>query len=351
MALAPSVAHAQLGLRGSRGGDDQYKRRAERFRIHRSIGAQHRSRIRSRSLVLGRGASLPGAMHDNPLILNREYGLLRGTRGPADRAGRSLRSLRLLNVNSAIVRAVIDIPRASDFRTAPKLDWTTEEVLTALRRDRTTTSLALAEPARGIGIAARYRRKLQARADASFKGGAANFRGAMKADISIKRSSLLSEARHSFEVVVQIEPEKPRGYLAQSLVAYQNGDYNSAVVNIEFGLKRGLTLEAIRVDRESFFEDASDWQRTLDRINRSARSSQDANVHLMLAYLSFLNNDNHAAYSAAEAAEGLLKAALEEFAEKQEDPSAVTETSIEHAKRFRRLLGEAIDAPTKTGPA
>lgn len=352
----PSRARAQLSLGRDASSRAEYRRRAQQFMVNQSLSDNYRDRIRSNSALFGRRGSYDGrSMHSRPLILSRDYGLFNYDIRPMDRAGRWLSAYRLFDLRSEIASASIDLAQASDNDIDDALGWTTDEVLTALRRDRTTTSLALAEPAHGLGAADRMQAKLATKADESFRDCAASFRTALetKAEDREKRNALIAAARSYGEIVIQLEYDRPRGYLAEVLIAYKSGDLNTALVSLELGIRRADTPESLDVDREAFFGQSREWEEMVDSSRETARSTDNPRLHLLQAYFAFLNGDYVAARSSAERAIQGLKTQLREAQENdeiaEENAGYRREKSVEYAEHFRDLISEKLNAPRGGG--
>lgn len=349
----PAVARAQLGLSGGTGRGD-YRRRAEQFMTNRGLGETYRSRIRSNSVLFGRSSSYMRSTHTMPLIMSEQYGLISDREiGPRDRAGRWLRGYRLFDIRSQIASSSVDLPQATDYHGESFLGWTTDEVLSAQRRNRPTAALALAEPARSLGAAERMATKLDDRADESFRACAEKFRNALDTDDRLKRNQLIAEARNEAGIVMQLDYDSPRGYLADAIIAYQTGDFNKSLVVLELGIRRGDTLASLDIDREAFFGDNRAWEEMVDQANIAARSSDNARILLLQAYLSFLSGNLDSARSAADRAVQTLETQLRNATEEEEAADEIAgisrQASVDRAKHFRDLLAERIANPKGAG--
>ncbi|MCA9254377.1 MAG: hypothetical protein KDA33_02015 [Phycisphaerales bacterium] len=354
MALTPLLAHAQLGLGGSRNPQDEYRRRTAQFISNRSLGEIYRNRIKSSNLLFGQNTtSYMRGLHKRPLIFTQDYGLFQRDLRPTDYAGRWLDNYRAVRINSSLVMSSINLPSASDYDTTDIAGWTTDEVLSTMRKDRPTAALALAEGAPSLGPADRMMDRLEQKSSEAFRDCAAAFRAAMETDDVEKRNNFIAEARTNAEIVIQLEFDRPRGYLAEALIDYQSADFNAALVNLELGIRKADTIDSLDINAKDFFGTSRAWEEMLDSIAQAANVSESPRIHLMQSFLAYLNGDLITAQSAAERTiRGLdaeLKAATKEDEIAEENAGYRRETSIEYAEHFRDLIEEKIKSPKKPG--
>ncbi|HPF37313.1 MAG TPA: hypothetical protein P5081_08945 [Phycisphaerae bacterium] len=354
MGLTPALSHAQLGLGAERNPQDEYRRRTAQFMANRSLGQIYRSRMKSSNILFGQApTSFMRGLHKRPLIFTEDYGLFRHDLRPSDYAGRWLDNYRAVRIDSSLVLSSINMPHATDYDTTDIAGWTTDEVLSAMRKDRPTAALALAERAPSLGPADRMHDRLEQKSIDSFHDCAATFRAAMETDDGEKRNQLINEARKHAEIVIQLEFDRPRGFLAEALIDYQSADFNAALVNLELGIRKADTIESLDINAKDFFGTSRAWEEMLDNIAKAANASESPRIHLMQSYLAFLNGDLITAQSAAERTiEGLkaeLSAATKDDEIAEENAGYRRETSIEYAEHFRDLIVEKTKAPKKAG--
>lgn len=349
-AVFPASAWAQLGLSQFDRSDADYRKRAARFMTNRSAAQTYRERIRSNTILFGRDVFM-STRNRRPLIMDPQFGLFTRPIAPTDRAGLGLRQYRLFDLQSQIANYSIDLPQATDYFNEDELGWTTEEVLTALRRHRSTATLALAEPAPELGTGGRMERKLDSKADEYYKVCAAKFREALQEKDRKKRSQLMAEARSRCDIVMQLDIDNPRGYLANAIIAYDSQEFNTALVSLELGIRRAKTLDALRIDRTAFFGDSPKWDRMVEQVNLTAQSSDNPRVLILKAYLAFLNNELDNARTAADQAARELKTRMRKATKEDEAAEEIagysSETSVTYAEHFRDLLDEKLE-PRKT---
>ncbi|MBN2563718.1 MAG: hypothetical protein JXQ75_22600 [Phycisphaerae bacterium] len=166
--------------------------------------------------------------------------------------------------------------------------------------------------------------RLQNKADENFELGFAHF-----------RCGELVDARNCFEMVRDIERDRPRGYIADVFVSCKGQDFHRAIVSLLRALERAETLEDLKIEGfiEKLFggEDVEAQERGFRRVTESlnlfVNSNPDApRLNMLLAYYAWLNGDLQTAIAAAEIAE---KVEMEE--------------SAPHVAKFHRLLIEARD--------
>ena len=154
--------------------------------------------------------------------------------------------------------------------------------------------------------------------------------------ITYFRESDYPRARHYFDMARDVWHEKPRCYLALTLVAQEMGDTNQACIELMQALKMAKTLDDLRIDNflDRFYAgDDLDKKRqalngAVDQVNMKAQQMMKdtpaaAAWNLLLAYYSWLNGDLVTAVSAAD------KAAR-----------ALPEGAAEPVARFRDMLVE-----------
>ncbi|MCB9851867.1 MAG: hypothetical protein H6819_02125 [Phycisphaerales bacterium] len=346
---SPALARAQLSLGNDVESRADYRRRAQQFMLNQSLSENYRDRIRSNTLLFGQRSNYdPRNLHTRPLILSGEYGLLNYDIRPMDQAGRWLSGYRLLELRSEIANTSINLPQSSDIDIDDTLVWTTEEVLAALRRSHTTELLSLDDSTPKLGAADRMEIKLENKADESFRDCAASFRAALETNDREKQNALIAEARSSSEIVIQIDFNRPRGYLAEALIAYKSGNFNTALVSLELGIRRADTWESLEIDREAFFGQSRDWDEMLDTVSEAARSTDSPRIHLLQAYFAFLNGDFVMAQSSVDKAiDGLKKQMRESTPEDEiaeENAGYKLEASIEYAEHFKKLIADKQNA-------
>lgn len=353
--MFPATVQAQLGLRNARGANDEYSRRASQFMTNRGLSDMYLRRLHGQSLLFGRSNSHMGALHTRPLIMNSQFGLLRSFQGPTDRAGRWLRGYRLFEIDSEIARSAVDLPQLTDNNDISQYAWSTEEVLSAMRRDRSTATLALAEPAESLGPASGLENQLRLKSDAYFEKCAASFQESLETRDGRKRSLLIAESRNCAELVIQIEIDQPRGYLAAAIVAFHTNEFNTALINLELGLKRGDTLDSLYLDPKSFFAGGDKWRRLIDQVNGMAgQLESNPKISLFQSYVAFLNGDIRSAHTSANKAVRELKRRLKQVSEDAEAAGKelaepLSETSVEITEHYLNLLAERLEATRGAG--
>ena len=353
--MLPATSNAQLGLGQSGRSTDEYDRRAQQFRTNRGLADMYMKRLRGQSLVYGRSNTQMRGLQARPMIMNPEYGLLRNFQGPMDRPGRLLRAYRLFDIDSEIARTAVDLPQVSDNVSIEEFAWTKDEVLAAMRNNRSPSTLSLIDRDQSHDVSGELDPQLQSAADAYFERCSASFRASLDAKEPRERSSLIAVARNSTELMNQIEIDQPRGYLAAALIAFHTREFNTAMFSLEMGLKRGDSLAALRIDRKSFFGESTEWRRTLDQINEAATVvNANPRLYLLQSYYAFLDDDLRRAHSAAEKAVSGLKARTEKGSDDVESAAdeisgPSKDTTIDTATRFMTLLAEEIKATSESG--
>lgn len=340
----------QLSLMNSRENRYEHKTRAQRFMANRSIEATLRDRIQSRSILLGQLPWVTNRSNQQPLLFSREFGVAGNMQGPRDRAGRSLQSLQVYNDYSQFAKGIVNIPRPSDYLVDTNSIWTVENVLESMKAEEST---ALLLPPASPKKSARES-SIDAQTNAYFEEGATAFRAALSETNGSDRATFFANARHSFDLVNQLDVDGARGHLALAVVRFVQEDVNSAETHLVLGLQRSQTLEQMDIGLKNFFPDIELWQRRLDQLNIATRSSNNPRLLLLYAYWAFLNGDDVIALNSVEEAERLYEAIFKQ-SRGNETTEVKGEEELNSAKRFADLLRTKIDTaaggPTDDTPA
>lgn len=165
------------------------------------------------------------------------------------------------------------------------------------------------------------------------------------------RASDLFRAQQYLGLARQLRPDDPKTDCAEVLVAFQARNFNSALARFDRALDpdRSQSLEDLRLDTGAFFPNEQDFRRLVRRLNLSA-NAPDAGpeVKLLLAYFSWLSDDQGTARLSAEAAHAGFQA--------RRQPSAIAAEGIEppgtarSAERFRNLLLGSPAPPVEKAP-
>jgi len=144
--------------------------------------------------------------------------------------------------------------------------------------------------------------RLEKKADDYFELGIAFF-----------RSRDMIQARNCFEIVRDLQRDRPRGFVCDVLTSYERRDYNQAISSLIRALERAETLDDLKIDRfierlyegSDFEEKQRKFRRTVESVNLFVKSqSEPSLVNLLLAYYAWLNGDLGTAISAIKVAEG-----------------------------------------------
>lgn len=349
----PSAARAQLGL-NTNSEDYEFASRARRYLSNRRLENLYQSRIRNNTILLGRVPSMT-RLHTRPLLMEDDYGILSSGFLPRDRAGYWMREYEILKLNSPIALASVNYPQSTDYQIPPPESelaaWTTDAVIAAMRNRSSTAALTLDEPAASRGPGANIDKALESKADKYYESCIANFRAAQSTEDRQERIRLIAEARNQCDIVIQIDEDLPRGYLAEALISFQSGEFNTAIHSLELGIKRANSLENLAIDPSAVFGTSRAWEEMLLAVNRVVRTAEDPRFYLYQAYLAFLNGDLTTARDATERAiVGLVKAGPSGEGESNEGILEVQrDVSLENAKHFRDLLKDQQTTPKGVG--
>ena len=136
--------------------------------------------------------------------------------------------------------------------------------------------------------------RLKEKADQYYRLGIAYF-----------REGQYPRSREYFQLVRQLEEDRPRAFVAIVLVSLQGGNVNTAVMSLIRAIRRAESLADLRIEWKEFYAKEQDFQRVLNSVNVMAKSGTRTNrtMSLMLAYYSFLNGDMNTAIAAAKVVE------------------------------------------------
>ncbi|MBI5764043.1 MAG: hypothetical protein HZA51_11015 [Planctomycetes bacterium] len=111
-------------------------------------------------------------------------------------------------------------------------------------------------------------------------------------------------AKNYFDLVRELEPDKPRAHIAMALVSTQRAEFASAWMHMLKAIGAARTADDLRIDVNQFFTSPDELRKTREEVNRAAqRFPELGSIAGMLAYYSFLNGDLGTAADAAANAE------------------------------------------------
>lgn len=136
-------------------------------------------------------------------------------------------------------------------------------------------------------------------------------------------------SRNYFDLVRELEPDKPRAYLALTLVSTQRAEFASAWMHLLKAVALVQSADDLRVNVSQFWASPDDLRKTREEVNRAAQRYPNIGaVAGMLSYYSFLIGDLGTAADAAANAEKFTSADY-----------------VEPIKKFRGMLLELRTAP------
>ncbi len=136
-------------------------------------------------------------------------------------------------------------------------------------------------------------------------------------------------ARNYFDLVRELEPDKPRANIALTLVATQRAEFASAWMHLLKAVGSAQTADDLRVNVSQFWANPDELRKTREEVNRAAQKFPDYGaIAGMLSYYSFLIGD--------------LGTAADAVANAEKNTS---EDYKEPIKKFRGMLLELRTAP------
>lgn len=186
-----------------------------------------------------------------------------------------------------------------------------------------------------LNYSSRLSAQLEEKADQYYRKGVESF-----------REGQYPRSRDYFQLVRQLEDDRPRAFVANVLVSLHGSDLNIAVTSLIHAIRRAESLADLKVDWKEFYDKEQDFQRIVNAVNVKAKSGDGTNkaMNLMLAYYSFLNGDLNTAIATVELAEtqtaGGAPANLDSELDSNQKPVNALSAA---AKRFGEFLVAARD--------
>lgn len=122
-------------------------------------------------------------------------------------------------------------------------------------------------------------------------------------------------ARDCFDICRSLDRKNPWPLAIDTLVALETNDVSRAVNSLVNAINRIETLEDIKLDKNSLYGEAHEFEKTIDTLNLMASNDptgQPQFGHLLLSYCAWLNDDIATAASAAQTAAKSMPEELQE---------------------------------------
>lgn len=171
----------------------------------------------------------------------------------------------------------------------------------------------------------------------------------LRMGMALYRQKKYMEAAGYFDLYGQAKPESVRCLTLKTLCAYQQRDYNSALLLLIQTMKQieksqSASLDDAWFNWQDLYEKQQDFARLVNEATLIAKSpGSSSRFGLMMAYFQWLSGDTNTAISAMDAAIDAMQkeSAMEDVKRGAENP--IDRTSF--AKRFRDLLMASKSAP------